>query len=379
VLGSHWTPAYTAYTERRGAYKAYLRTADFGFSVTGTRDVAQRTPLQLGYTFEHGLTQAEPAVLCGVFLRCTPDEQEQVERRLPFAVANAALQRSTTDNLVEPTRGYIAAAELRYSAPWFASDPSQKFFKATGDVSWYREIAARITFAARARTGFITGGSSSNGTQLPPPQERLYAGGATSVRGFQQNELGPQVYLLDSAGITIKPLTDSTVAYIAKPGSRPFRSIPVGGNSSLVLNAELRLRDPFVPDLLEYVPFLDAGQVWTRDVGSPHFNVNQLDYTPGLAVRYFSPIGPIQLNAGYNRYGSRAGQAFFAAPVDPNTGKAPLICVTAPGETLLPVTVVNGQVTGQRGIASCPNTYSPAPAGGFFRNLTLTLSINADF
>ncbi|HEY4305575.1 MAG TPA: BamA/TamA family outer membrane protein, partial [Gemmatimonadaceae bacterium] len=238
IRGSHWSPAYSAYTERRGERLAYLRTTDFGFGVSALRDVSQRTPFQLGYNFEHGATQAEPAILCGVFLRCTPDDREEVQRRLLYGVGSASLQRSTTDNLVAPTRGYVAAAEVRYSAPWLASDPTLRFLKFTGDLSWYRQVVRNATFVAHGSAGWIQGGSSSNGTKLPPPQERLYAGGSNSVRGFQQNELGPQVYLLDSARINIVPVGvdangNQTFNYVAKPGTDAFRKVPVGGNASL--------------------------------------------------------------------------------------------------------------------------------------------------
>jgi outer membrane protein insertion porin family/translocation and assembly module TamA len=383
VLGSHWSPSYSVYTERRGERQAYLRSTDLGFGINATRDIMPRTPLSLGYTFEHGSTHAENAILCGVFNRCTPQDQDDVQRSLPIAVASAALQRSTTDNQVIPTRGYTAGIEARYSAPWFASDPTQQFFKVTTDASWYRQLVRGVTFVGRVSGGVIRGGTEENGTRLPPPQERLYAGGAQSDRGFQQNELGPQVYLLDTAAFTKQPVitpgTNDTTAvnYVAKPGSRSFRSIPVGGNTSVVMNAELRLRDPFFPNFIEYVPFLDAGQVWTGQVGKSRFNLNDLQYTPGLSVRYFSPIGPIQGNLGYNPYGSRAGQAFFAAPIDPTTNKAPLICVTGPGEAPLPVTRVNGQLV--QDLAACPNTYVPAPSPGIFSRLRFTLSINANF
>jgi hypothetical protein len=155
--------------------------------------------------------------------------------------------------------------------------------------------------------------------------------------------------------------------------------VPVGGNASLVLNTEVRVRDPFLPDLLEYAPFVDAGQIWTRQVGRPGFNLNELDYTPGLSVRYFSPVGAVQVNVGYNRYASRAGQAFYASAINTTTNSAPLICVTAPGVT--PLLVTKNKATGEltQDLPSCPNSYSPQVGNGFFQRLQFTFSINADF
>src|SRR4029079_15983036 len=123
------------------------------------------------------------------------------------------------------------------------------FFKMTGDLSLYRPMTSRTTLAMRYRAGFVTAGRTA-GTNLPPTQERLYAGGATSVRGFQQNELGPLIYLLDSSKVRIVPLRPETVAVVAKPNVSDNRRIPVGGNRLSVLNLELRIRDPFFPDLI---------------------------------------------------------------------------------------------------------------------------------
>jgi outer membrane protein assembly factor BamA len=376
LFGTHWVPSYSLYTERRGEWKAYLRSTEVGGQFSATRNVGIRMPFRVGYTFEVGRTQAEPALLCAQFLRCDLQSQAEVQKRLPLAVASASLQRIRTDNPVEPTRGYVVGGEIRGSAPAIGSDRSLQFLKGTVDGSWYHKVHSRVVFAGRLRGGIIGGGAShDSAAKLPPPQERLYAGGATSVRGFQQNELGPLVYLISRDNLDSVQVTDTSFAFVTQPGTRAFRSIPVGGNLLFVANAELRVRDPFFPALLEYVPFLDAGAV--QQVGAHNLRPSNLSYTPGLGIRVFSPIGPIQLNAGYNPYGGRAGTAYFASPVNSLTNKAPLVCVTAPGEPLVPIVVKNGQLV--QNSAACPSTFRPALSSGFFRHLTFTLSIGADF
>jgi outer membrane protein insertion porin family len=377
VFGTRWSPAYSVYTERRGAYKAYLRSTDFGFGVSATREIGPATPFSLGYTFEHGQTTAPTAILCGIFNRCEASELEEVQRRLPFGVASASVQKSTTDSPVSPTQGYVAEIEVRTSSAALVSDPTLSFFKTTVDGSWYHALSRSIVFAGRARGGFIRGGTSSSGATLPPPQERLYAGGATSVRGFQQNELGPQVYLLDRDAIDSTALSDSTFI-LTSNGKRPARLIPGGGNALVVLNSELRIRDPFFPNVLEYVPFIDAGQVWITQAGKSQLNLSQLLVTPGVAFRASSPVGPIQLNVGYNRYPPRPGAAYFPVPVNLQNNQAPLLCVTPAGVAPLVVTRrANGQLF--QDISSCPSAYAPPPATGFLGRLAFTLSISSDF
>jgi len=377
LFGTHCVPSYSVYTERRGEWKAYLRTTEVGGKFSATRNVGLGMPFRVGYTFEVGQTQAQPAVLCAQFSRCDQRSQADVQKRLRLAVASASLQRIRTDNAVEPTSGYVVAGEVRGATPAIGSDPLLPFLKGTADGSWYHKLQSRVVFAGRLRGGIISGGAArDSAAKLPPPQERLYAGGATSVRGFQQNELGPLVYLISQDNLDSVHITDTSYALVAKPTAGAFRSIPVGGNLLFVANVELRVRDPFFPALLEYVPFLDAGAV--QQVGVHNLSPGKLSYTPGLGIRVFSPIGPIQLNAGYNPYGGRPGTAYFATPVNTFTNKAPLVCVTAVGEPQVPVFVQkDGQLV--QNFAACPSTFRPALSSGFLKHLTFTLSIGTDF
>jgi outer membrane protein insertion porin family/translocation and assembly module TamA len=289
---------------------------------------------------------------------------------------------------VAPTRGYNWAAEYRTSNGLTATDkPAQYFNKGTFDGSVYQSLASTTVLALRARFGYIQGGTSASGARLPPPQERLYAGGAFSVRGFQQNELGPQVYLLNpdafDSVLVSRTDTSTTWEYISN-GKRPERSVPSGGNALVVLNAEVRFRGGFLPDVLEVAPFVDAGQVWVTQVGK-HINVNQLLVTPGLTFRYFWSFAPIQVNLGYNSYPPAQGTAYFAQPVNVQSNRAPLICVTAPDVTPVPFTRTNRGDVIQPGLASCPASYTPPPANSFFqrlgitRHLVFSLTIGTDF
>jgi hypothetical protein len=93
-------------------------------------------------------------------------------------------------------------------------------------------------------------------------------------------------------------------------------------------------------------------------------NIKDIKVTPGMGVRYFSVVGPIRVDFGYNQYGTGRGAAYFSG-VD-----QVLLCVS-PGNTF------------DRGIAgtgeTCPVTYKPNQSSSFFRRLTFNFSIGQAF
>jgi outer membrane protein assembly factor BamA len=91
LFGTRWIPAYSVYTERRGQYKSYLRTTDFGASVSATHQFRFDMPVRIGYSLEHGATQADNAVLCGVFNRCSDADRQEIQERQAFGVASVAV------------------------------------------------------------------------------------------------------------------------------------------------------------------------------------------------------------------------------------------------------------------------------------------------
>ncbi len=144
-----------------------------------------------------------------------------------------------------------------------------------------------------------------NGDQLLIPlPERLYAGGATSHRGFPINSAGPR---------------------------DPQTGYPVGGAGVFVNSLELRPPPPtlrWVGTDLSFVLFHDMGnafqtssQVWPsalrikqphsytcRNVSAPYTTYNTPDtcdfndfsHAVGLGLRYHTPIGPVRGDFSYN-------------------------------------------------------------------------------
>ncbi len=373
--------ALSIYTERRGEYLEYLRETFIGGEASVTKQLNRFGSGRAAYNLEYGKTRAEPALLCAIFSRCDEDSRDQVSAARPLAIASASYQQRKTDDAFDPRRGTVLRGEVRGASHLIGSDPTLTFLKGTIDAAWYRPLAPRTVLALRFRAGAVGGGASakSGGTDLPPPQERLYAGGANSVRGYQPNQLGELVYLLDANGIDSTLVNDTTLVYTIRPNADPYRVIPVGGNSLVVTNVDLRLRDPFFPSLLQYTLFTDVGGVWTRQRGKPNFDLKQLKYTPGVGVRVSSPVGAIQLNLGYNPYQPTAGAALYAPAI--GGGFAPLYCVAPVGQLAIALhpRVVNGVTRWVQDDIPCAQTYAQSRSNNFFKKITWTISIGPDF
>jgi len=174
----------------------------------------------------------------------------------------------------------------------------------------------KYTFARSTRLGFIVaqgknpnaGVAGCEGVLLEtnascdpvPLPERLYAGGATSHRGFAINSAGPR---------------DLGTGY------------PVGGTGVLVNTLELRLPPPTLPyvgDSVSFVVFHDMGNaflhiedMWPsiarfhqpnrttcrnvagfQTTGTCDFNY--FSHALGLGARYHTPVGPVRVDFSYN-------------------------------------------------------------------------------
>jgi outer membrane protein assembly factor BamA len=387
LLGFRTSPSLSIYSERRSEYQAYLRTTLVGGEASLTRDISRGVPLRLAYSLELGRTDASPALLCALFSRCDSESRAFItDKNRRLAVTSAHVERVRTDNPFVPHDGTIVRLDVRTAFRELGSDPQIQFAKALSDVAYYKALSPAVTFAARLRLGTVLGRTLSFGdsTGFIPPEERLYAGGASSVRGFQQNALGDLTYIAESAPDTVRGAGDTLYFSLGTSGDGVRRVVPLGGNSLIVGNFELRLCSRFFPELLQYTLFADAGDVWQRGTvigGRTHkasaLFLNGLKWTPGIGVRVFTPVGPFQANVGYNPFPRPAGAIYYDAPPDPTTGFAPLYCVS-PGNNIPAVPNSRGvyeQVPGM----SCPTTFVPPQKNSFLSRLTFTFSIGPDF
>ena len=378
-LGLRTVPTITLYTQRLSEYNAYLRTTAIGGVASVVWRGTTRTPVNLAYSMDLGRTEAQPALFCAVFNLCEEAERNRIQRTQQLAVLSLAVTRDNSNNLMSPTRGSIIRLEARHSSPAILSNEDLQFNKLVGDASRYIHVGRGNVLALRIRGGTVFGKTVATAAGFIPPQERLYAGGPTTVRGFSQNELGSLIYI--SRGyegfFTTDPVTllPDTVVRLPALDSTYRRTVPVGGNSLLVGNLELRLRSPFLSDLLQLTLFTDAGEVWNRgtQVGGVKLKV-----TPGIQVTAFSPVGPVRVAVGYNPYRRPRGPIYYEAT---EFTEAPLLCVS-PNNFISTHFQYDqsGAITGvSQDQERCPATYQPPRDNRFRSKLTFSFAIGQAF
>jgi outer membrane protein insertion porin family len=164
------------------------------------------------------------------------------------------------DDRVNPRRGSIHRAALEVADSVFGGDV--EFVKAEFSTSWFFSWLPPTVFALSGRLGLAT---AFGGTSSLPIEDRFFAGGSTSVRGFPENRLGPR----DAAGN------------------------PVGGEALVVLSAEWRFP---IWRWLGGAVFIDAGTV-TPTVGD--LSLGAFKSGAGAGLRVTTPVGPIRLDVAY--------------------------------------------------------------------------------
>lgn len=306
--------AVSAFTHRRSAPGIYVDRS-YGSSMTFTRELTDRAPASANYRFEVTSVEAGDVYFCvnyGVCDLTTLEALRGHQRLSPLAIT-ASMDR--TDDPLGPTRGIRARLELENAAQYTLSD--YRYNRAVAEFALFRKIRSRGVFAGRIRggwvgalpsTGLAFGGDESR--EILHPRKRFYAGGAQSVRGYRENQLGPRVLTIPRdrlrtaftvvEGDTIRVCPDEIPIQQCDPqgaGLRDgdFEPRPLGGNQVVEVSTELRF--PLWKQLTGAV-FVDAGHVLQRtDRTLPR---SKTAVTPGFGVRYQSAVGPIRVDLGIN-------------------------------------------------------------------------------
>jgi outer membrane protein insertion porin family len=213
------------------------------------------------------------------------------------------------------TRGASQSVSLEVSLP--GSD--LEFYKLNYRGELFLPLSQLFTLRFRTELGYGDGFGST--TELPF-FEHFYAGGFGSVRGFENNTLGPRstppatysisrpVTGIDANGVpTEVGGPDGTqFGYVLNPdtGKLEYTSIrdndpdPFGGNVLIEGSIELLFPMPFIEDRskLRSAFFVDAGNVFNTNCSAIQLNCFDIDagelrYSVGIGVSWITGFGPM--------------------------------------------------------------------------------------
>ncbi len=291
-FGTRWATTVSAFYNRNADLRAFVRkTVDqssnnqsgttFGINrfasyIQTERKYTDNTAIRFRYNYE-------TAKLFN--LQNIPDiEVTRNEKAVRLGIFSAGISRDTRDNIINPTRGQLISADHSIAATFFGGNESyNKFY---GNYQFYNKLPVlkNSVFAFSARVGLAAAfkitdrdgdGKITEPEQRLPISERFFSGGATTLRGFQFEQAGPQGVL--------EPRNANELPTL----------VPLGGDALAIFNFELRY--PF-SRRFTLVPFYDLGNVFRK---ASDFRFSAMTNTVGLGIRFNTPVGPIGVDYGY--------------------------------------------------------------------------------
>ncbi len=255
-----------------------------GFSLIQQKRLPKEFRLDYGYRFDY------------VRLDEGPQSRSIYVEDSQFGRFITTLSRDTRDSILDATRGEFSSHSLEIGPTWLGSKflftryygqyfryvPLDKFIWRQRWNELGRKVPPRLLYSGALRFGLIKGFGEND----IPRQERFYAGGGTTMRGFQQDMLGPTFAEEDG---TVKP---------------------VGGEAVFLFNNEIRFP---IFGILHGVGFLDIGNTY-ENISDLKDNFS-LRETAGLGLRIKIKFIPLRFDYGFKldrRPGESKGAFFFS-------------------------------------------------------------------
>jgi outer membrane protein insertion porin family len=211
------------------------------------------------------------------------------------------------DNIFQPHKGSLVTLQTEIAGGLLGGHNS--FFKLVGAIHLYRPSPIGGTLAFRVSAGVARPYGSSlrvRGSDGVPYADRFFAGGVSSVRGYRESSLGPQI---------TNPVQRDSLQFSSDV---PLPDDPArGGNYLLLTNVEYRFPLPLLSRWsLQGVLFMDGGNVWerARDIRLRGFRLRSYPrdpddsratklwdyrYSVGTGLRLATPFGPFRFDVGF--------------------------------------------------------------------------------
>jgi outer membrane protein insertion porin family len=178
-------------------------------------------------------------------------------------VASAGWTHDSRDSILFTNKGVLQRLTGEVSLPVL----DLQYYKIDYKHSWYTQLSKNFTFMLNGEIGY----ADTYGDKNYPFFKNFFMGGVSSVRGYENGSLGPRDF-------------DTVTG----------EDFAVGGTKRLLGNAELFFPVPGVKDSKQFrlSAFVDAGNVFGSE---DSYSLDDLRYSAGLGVSWFSPFGPLKL------------------------------------------------------------------------------------
>jgi outer membrane protein assembly complex protein YaeT len=208
------------------------------------------------------------------------------------------------DNSVQPRRGWHASSTIEWAHSIGAgrssvfgifpgSDVYSNMLKLSGSLSGYLPLGSRSVFALSVRAGRVLPLNRDSRTIGP---KRFYMGGASSMRGYAEDEMLPEdvreIFLEQVRACQGSPSGAACSEAAREIGSGRLAS--EGGESYYLGKAELRVP---LSERFEAGLFADAGNLW---LNPRRARLADVRYNVGVGLRIATPVGPAVVDLGFN-------------------------------------------------------------------------------
>ncbi|MBI5585583.1 MAG: outer membrane protein assembly factor BamA [Deltaproteobacteria bacterium] len=239
----NWIREYDEYTK-----DSFGGTVDLGYLLWG-----DFTRGYLTYTYDDANVSNVQAN--------APDPIRNSEGQNTTSSLRFTLKRDSRDQLFNTTKGSLNSFSVEYAGgPLGGTSQFTRYLAGSG---WYFPLFWGTTFFVNGKAGYI----QEHGKV--PDYEKFYLGGINSIRGFKYYDIG-----------VVDPVTGNKF----------------GGDKMVQFNLEYIF--PVIEKAgVKGVLFFDTGNVYLKD---DPIDASNFKKTVGVGVRWYSPMGPLRLEWGYN-------------------------------------------------------------------------------